>query len=192
MADACDDCLREQMGWLPESEYPLDPALQEPERIYCIDGVPSITPHKGFVGPHIATLVVTPPTLAAAATLTGDQVNIELLNETARTVTLAYFVAGNIFFQNHQETYTWTFTYGFDVAISSPALASTVTVNAVTNYDDLETIQLGFFGSLEVAAGGSLSLSPRMSYTVTGSGSPGQSVLHGANLSIMLFGGSAA
>jgi hypothetical protein len=191
MSQGCDDCLRDQLGFLSEADYPLDPLLEAPERIYCIDGAPSITPHKGFVGPYIATLVVTPPTLATSGTLTGDQVDIAFVNDTARPVTLALFVTGNILFQSDSDTYTWTFTYGFDVAISSPALVLFSSMSAISNYDELQTIPLGFFVSLPVDAGGTMSLAPRIGYTVTGSGSPGQSVLHGANLSVMAFGGSA-
>jgi hypothetical protein len=118
-------------------------------------------------------------------------VTIDWVNETARTVNLAYFVAGSIFLDSHSATYVFTFTYGINLAISSPVLATARSTSAKTNSDDLQTVPLGFFGSESVAAGGTLSISPFITYTVTGSGAPGQSVLHGANLSVMAFGGPA-
>jgi hypothetical protein len=188
MAAGCDDCLRAQLGFLSEADYPLDPLLETPEPIYCIDGNPATTPHKAFVGPLIATLVVPPPTLAASGGLTGTQVDITFVNETARDVNLVAIVAGSIYMQNHSDAYLWTFSYGYDVAISSPASALAVVTGHQTNSTDLETLTLGFHYSHTVAAGGTLTISPVMTYTVSGGG-PGQSVLHGASMSVMLFGG---
>lgn len=187
MAEACDDCLAAQLGFLPESSYPLSPSAETPERVYCIDGVPSFTPHKGFAGPLIATLTVTPPTLAQTGTLTGEQVDIDFVNETARTINFAYFVAGSIFFQNADDATDWTFTYGFDIVKSSPLLVGPSTNAAWTNTEDLQTIHLGFFGSTTLDPGGTMHVSPLMTYSATVA--PGQTVLHGANLQVMFFGG---
>lgn len=190
MADACEDCLRTQLGWGEEGEYPLDPDREDPERIYCVGGVPVITPHKGMIGPLVSTFNVTPPTLGASGSLEGTTFSIDYVNTTPREVNFGLFVSGNIFFSG-ADTITWTFTYGVNISVSTGDLSLVNTsAIAVTDYAGIETIPLGFVtGPGIISVGGTLHVDCFINYTSSGGG-PSVAALHAANLTALVIGGA--
>jgi len=145
-----------------------------------------------MLGPFVSRLVIPPPgSLAASGPLDGSFTPIEFVNDTARGVNVFIIASGSILMENASATYVWTFRYGANVAVSSPAVATEAVLEAKTNITGPNSIQIGFPLDLFVDAGASVSIAPFMSYSVIGSGSPGTSVFHGANLSLMAFGGPA-
>lgn len=49
---SCDPAVVEMLGYLPESDYPFPVSNSPgytPERVYCINGAPSATPHGSFM-----------------------------------------------------------------------------------------------------------------------------------------------
>lgn len=190
MAEACEECLATELGWLPEEDYPLPTTPEAPEPIYCVGGVPVVTPHKGMVGPLFGTLVVAPPTLEASGSLTGVNSPLSWTNDTARTVQLLVFLQGQIQFVG-SEGVEWTFTYGYTYSISSPALAGTEQTICITNITFSDTRNLGFPATgFTVDSGGSIVLTPFIDYDADGI-DPGVSAVSAANLVIAAIGGAA-
>lgn len=189
MAESCSDCLREQLGFSPESDYPLDLTYESGEPIYCVDGVPVVTPHKGMIGPFQASLIVDPPTMAASGTLTGALTTLHYVNETAYTVSLVPLVVGKILFSGTDSAIDWTFTYGYTLNLASGG--STVSDAVVTDYDGVHTLSLTFPGFVITLAPGEFAgITPIMSYSSTGGG-PNTAGIISANIAVTVFGGAA-
>lgn len=188
MAEGCTDCLRRQLGFDEEADYPLDTTYESGEPIYCVDGVPVVTPHKGFIGPFLASLIVDPPTMAASGTLTGSLTAVHYVNETAYTVGIMPLVTGKILFSGTDSAIDWTFTYGY--TLNQTSGGSTVTDDVITDYDGIHTLTLSFPGfEIPLAPGEFATITPIMSYSSTGGG-PNTAGIINANLGIMIFGGA--
>ena len=189
MADGCSDCLRAQLGWGDEADYPLDPTLEAPQEIFCVDGIPVVPPHKGLQGPFFGSIVVEPPTLSGTPiALPGVVTPINYVNHTARTVNLLIEVSGAIIMST-VIAHTFTFTYGYTAMTSGGGLSHLPT--AQIQADGIYTISIGFPGAtvLSIPAGGFADITPEINYAVSGGG-PGSASLISANLTITMFGGA--
>lgn len=197
MAAGCDDCLREQMGWLAESDYPLEVALQEPEYVYCIDGVPSLTPHKGMVGPVGGVTIWGSTEIPAAATraeLAPSVANTILwVNETAYDVSVLVMTSGPMSFIRGAMGGVLSFVYGYQYAISSPASSGvreeTVLGLAGASTTNPQAIQMIGQETFNVDAGGSIQIVPKLYATTTGTGV--NRYMAGARMDVTMIGGAA-
>lgn len=197
MAVGCDDCLRSQLGFLSEADYPLDPGLQEPEYVYCVDGAPSLTPHKGMVGVATGVTLWGSTELPAAGTGVeippSSEANLSWVNETAYTVSVLVLTSGPLTWIRGAMGGTLGFTYSYDYAVSSPAVSGAfaetirgVEAGSTTNTNSIQMVSQATF---EIAAGGSISIVPNIRYTTTGVGTG--RYMAGARMDVMMLGGAS-
>lgn len=60
MAKICDACFTTDTGFIVEASYPYSTTYEDPERLYCIDGVPTAAPARAAVAPLSTSFVAEP------------------------------------------------------------------------------------------------------------------------------------
>lgn len=193
MAEGCNDCLRVELGILPEEAYPVDKFDEDPVRVYCVDGEVVVPPYKRAVPPLVSRFEVVPPTMAASGTLEGIVTPIEWTNDSAYPVTVLSQLSGDLLFVGNSVSTFWVFLYGWNVSISSPAVSAGVSNAAHTNYAGLHTVPLAIIDTPRVVdAGATLTITPYITYTSSGGSPPGTAALPSGGFSIVVFGGPTA
>lgn len=193
MSEGCRDCLRIELGFLPEEAYPVDKFAEPPVRVYCVDGEVVVPPYKRAVPPQTARFDIIPPTLAASGTFEGNVTSIEWTNDSVYPVTVLTQLSGSLLFVSNAAATEWTFLYGWNLAISSPAVAAGVSNSSVSNYPGLHTVPLGLIDDPRVVdPGASLTITPYMTYTTSGGSPPGAASLPSGGFTIQMFGGPTA
>lgn len=195
MADACDPCLIAQVGFQPQASYPYSTAVETPENVYCVSGVPVVPPYKGIVGPGVGSASWSGVTLAAALST-----NLELSptflsplswgNDTVRSVKVIVDLDG-YYSVSPDSGYTLSFLWGADVRISSPATVDA----AFESHGGISSTSYAYSATLamtrvyDVDPGGVITVTPRLYYTTNG-GAGLQTVLNEARISALLWGGA--
>lgn len=178
MAKICDSCFTTDTGFVVEASYPYDTTYSTPDRLYCIDGVPTAPPSTGAVsslgsswegdplaGPTSGTLLVFKGSAISWTNLTGRMATLVLAADalivaTANTISNYIDIVYNVSVSDSSSSPTIRMALGILTANTLGANGAADVVSASGNT-----------GGFAVAPGVSVTVSPTGAFYTSGTSS---------------------
>lgn len=202
MTTVCTSCLIAETGYTDGASYPLSTSPQAPEPVYCVGGVPVVTPHKSVLGPSEATLegagialtstwssFTTPsPLTTSSLNLSNDQVrDIDVMLVLTGVFTLTGGASGI--------PVDIRVKYGFTINVTFPSASYTasrqlIIPSASTTVGPIPlSFSLALHDHVPVAAGNTITVDPVLQLKT--SGDPTGSAISTAEFAVLLWGAPA-